>query len=115
MHLNEEHEMIRINTPEGPIVAKAEIRDIPINPVNPPAMEHVDPIRRWEGVSERKWARQPWIVEGNDGYQVFCTMPAQTRPTSWGVFETLQEAACYVLDAPETPAEVNWPDSDLDF
>ncbi|MBU2991888.1 hypothetical protein Q4555_14380 [Octadecabacter sp. 1_MG-2023] len=107
--------MIRINTPDGPIDAEAEIRGIPINPLNPPTMEHVAPIRRWENGSERVWARQPWIVEVSGGFQVFCIQPAQTYPTSWGVFETLQKAAFCILDAPETPVQVSWLESDLDF
>ena len=107
--------MIRINTPEGSIVAEAEFRGIPINPLSPPTMEHVTPTRRWEDVSERVWARQPWIIEVSDGYQVFCIKPAQTCPTSWGVFDTLQKAAWYVVDSPVSLAQVGWPDNDLEF
>ena len=107
--------MIRIDTLEGSIVAEAEIRGIPINTLNPPTMEHINPTRRWEDVSERVWARQPWIIEVSDGYQVFCINPAQTCPTSWGVFETLQKAACYVLDASEPPAQAGWSATDLEF
>jgi len=107
--------MIKIETKEGPIFAEAEIRNIPINPVRPPLMEHVDPIRRWQDNAERVWANQPWIVSTSDGYRVFCIRPTETQPKLWGVFETLRAAIWYVLDAPEPTAATSWSDSDLNF
>ena len=107
--------MIKIETKEGPIFAEAQIRQIPINPLRPPSMEHIDPIRRWQDDAERVWVSQPWIVETGEGCEVFCIRPTQTCPRSWGVFESLQAAAWYVLDAPEPPTSAGWSNSDLDF
>ena len=107
--------MIEIETEEGPMFAEAEIRNIPINPLRPPSMEHIEPIRRWQDEAEKVWANQPWIVGSRDGYRVFCIRPTQTRPCLWGVFETLHAAVWYVWDAPEPSSSAGWSDSDLDF
>ncbi|MEO9517850.1 hypothetical protein [Roseibium sp.] len=107
--------MIKIETSEGAIFAQSEVRQIPINPLRPPSMEHIDPIRRWQDDAEKVWANQPWIVASEDGYQVFCIRPTETQPKLWGVFETLRAAIWYVLDAPEPTAATSWSDSDLNF
>lgn len=107
--------MIKIDTKEGPIFAQAEIRQIPINPLRPPSMEHIDPIRRWQDDAEKVWVNQPWIVASEDGYRVFCIRPTQTRPNLWGTFATLHAAACYVSDPPAPFASTGWLDSNLNF
>ncbi|APX12426.1 hypothetical protein BWR18_12620 [Tateyamaria omphalii] len=109
------HEMIRIDTKEGPIFAVAEIQGIPINPLQPPFMDHIDPIRRWESQAERVWVRQPWIAETGESREIFYIGPTDTRPKSWGRFATREGAVEYVLNPPLQTAQVKLSDDELNF
>ena len=106
--------MIRIKTSSGTIMAETVIAGIPVDPADPPSMLFIDPHRRWQVQTERLWMRRPWIVTGPDGYEVYHLGPASYRPDLWGRFETLQQAADYIIDPPP-PAPVEHDDFDMDF
>jgi len=107
--------MIKIDTPEGHIYAEAEIRGIPINPSQPPEMGFVDPIRRWQIQDERVWIRQPWIVETEEGCEVFAIGQQQDIPRSWGKFATREAAAEFALKPPSLPVSEKPSDDVLNF
>lgn len=52
--------MIKIETGNGIIMAEAVIEGIPVNPVDLPSMEFINPHRRGEVQAERIWIRRPW-------------------------------------------------------
>lgn len=107
--------MIRIDTNEGRIFAEAEINGVPINPLRPPLIDHVDPIRRWECQAERVWVRQPWISETDDGCEIFFIGPTHTCPVSWGKFATKEAAAEYVIDPHPEPENEPFSKEETDF
>ncbi|AYE85342.1 hypothetical protein [Sulfitobacter sp. D7] len=107
--------MIKIDTPEGPIFAEAEIRGIPINPSQPPEMGFIDPTRRWQIQAERVWLMQPWIIEIGEGCEVFAIVQHQDSPRSWGKFATREAAAEFALNPPPLPVSIDPSDEDLNF
>ena len=106
--------MIRIETDSGAIMAKAVIAEIPVDPAYPPSMTFIDPHRRWQIEAEKIWMRRPWIVTRPDGYEVYHLRPTSYRPDLWGRFETLQQAADYIINPPP-PIPVEPDDFDMDF
>ena len=96
------------------IEAKQVCEGIPVDPVRPPSMSFIDPHRRWQIETERIWIGYPWIVTGPGGYEVYHLGPASYRPALWGRFETLQQAADYIINPPSSdPVEPD--DYDVDF
>ena len=107
--------MIKIETGNGIIMAEAVIEGIPVNPVDLPSMEFINPHRRGEVQAERIWIRRPWIATRPDGYEVYHLGPSSYRPDLWGRFETLQQAVDYITTPPPPHISSDWSDEDMNF
>ena len=88
------------------------IEGIPLDPVEPPDMNFIDPHRRSQ--TDLAWLRRPFIVTRGDGFDVYCLGPSSYRPDTWGHFETLRAAVDYIQNPP-TPTRSEPDDYDMNF
>lgn len=105
--------MIQIETDNGLIEARDVIEGIPIDPLHPPSLSHIDPHRRWQMGTDALWLRRPWISTADAQVVVYCLRPAAFRPDRWGSFDTVAQAVAYITDPPSLH-QIEF-DDDLDF